>query len=175
MKFVVPATYCAVSDQYFTVVQEGQASTSTSQTLLSWPASVTHGSLEQTATRRILHSSVHSLHTVQALSHVARSSSSTPGVIIVFTDGTVAFPEKAEEAVPSRTAGARVINATIDGNKLAIISATKSGLQWTLDLYSLQVTVMFMPLSDMVVNVEQRSNRSAQGLARTTSGTCTFF
>lgn len=140
-KFVVPAIYSQARDCYYTVLQEGQATTGTYQTLLSWPATTTHGSLEQTAERRPLQGAVHSVHTARAVGQSAASGiSESSDLIIVFTDSSVSFSTTAGEVLPPRTAGSKVINANVDGNFLAVVCASKAGSDHTLELYSLQVT-----------------------------------
>ena len=139
-KFVVPAIYSQARDCYYTVLQEGQATTGTFQTLLSWPATTTHGSLEQTAERRPLQGAVHSVHAARAVGQSAAPGiSESSDVIIVFTDGSISFSTSAGEVLPPKTAGSKVINANVDGN-LAVICASKAGSDHTLELYSLQVT-----------------------------------
>lgn len=135
-EFTVAAVYSQASDRYYTVLQGKQGSASTSQTLLSWPATVTHGSLEQTAQRTPLQGSVHSIHAVPVANH--HTANSQPAdLVIVYTDGTAVFGDT-EVQQPAKTAGKRVLHANMDGNMLAVCS-TNAGLAYTLELYSLQV------------------------------------
>lgn len=138
LEFVVPTVHCQASDRYYTVVQEKKASSSTPQTLLSWPATVTHGSLEQTAQRQPLQGIVHSIHAPPAAAVKTPARGQSSGIVIVYTDGTVVSSNT--EAVASvKAVGKRVINANVNGNQLAVVSTGKSRSDSMLELYSLQV------------------------------------
>ena len=142
LAFVVPAVYSEADNHYHTVVTGRQASSSNIQTLLSWPATVTHGSLEHAAQRTVLHGSVHSIHAISAPSHTATLSDSQAhprGVAIVFTDGRVLTPTNTAATASATASAARVINAVIDGSTLAVVRSINSGAEYRLDLHTLQV------------------------------------
>lgn len=138
----MPAVYSQADEHYHAVVTDRQATSGNLQTLLSWPATVTHGSLEQAAQRTVLSGAVHSIHAMSISAHTTApnaSRSQPQGVAIVFTDGRVLMPTNTAGTVSAGGSAARVINAGIDGTNLAVVCSSNGGAEYTLELHALQV------------------------------------
>jgi len=142
LKFTTTAVFASSSSSYHAVVQQTPISSSSTQTLLSWPASSTSGSLEQLAKRLVLPGSVHSLHPIAAQStfHTeAQEGGSSSSVAVVYSDGSVAFGVEDSKGLPARPVGCRVLSATADGSTLAVVCTVKGNGSSQLELYDLLV------------------------------------
>ena len=154
LKFTTTAVFASSSSTYHAVVQQTSVSSSGTQTLLSWPATSTSGSLEQLAKRHVLTGSVHSLHPIPAQSTVntqTQEGHSSRSVTVVYSDGHVAFDVEDSKGLPARPVGCRVLSATADGSTLAVVCTVK-GIGPQLELYDLPV----QPLSLCCPSVEHR-------------------
>ena len=142
LKFTTTAVFASSSNTYHTVVQQTSTSSSGTQTLLSWPATSTSGSLEQLAKRHVLTGSVHSLHPIPAhstLNTKAQEGDNSSSVTVVYSDGNVAFNVEDSKGLFARPAGCRVLSATADGSTLAVVCAVKGTGSLQLELYDLPV------------------------------------
>lgn len=145
LRFVTAAVFGPSSKSYYAVVQQASVSGSNTQTLLSWPAATSSGSLEQLARRNVLAGNVHSLHPIPVKATSTRTvesedSSSSSSVALVYSDGRVAFgAEDSQELSTIRPAGCRVLSATTDADTLAVVCTLKGTGSQQIELYDLQV------------------------------------
>lgn len=143
LKFVTTAIFATSSSSYHAVIEQTPSSGSKSQTLLSWPATTTSGTLEQVAKHQALTGSVHSLHPVKrqpSAADDAQDGESSSAVAVVYSGGGVAFGAQENKELSSRPAGCRVLSATADGNTLAVVCTVRdSSSPHLLELYNLQV------------------------------------
>ncbi|DBA75343.1 hypothetical protein WJX77_005717 [Trebouxia sp. C0004] len=138
-KFTTTAVFASSNSSYHAVVQQNSISSSGTQTLLSWPATSTSGSLEQLAKRRVLTGSVHSLHPIPAqptLNTQAQEGDSS-SVTVVYSDGNVAFNVEDSKGLAARPIGCRVLSATADASTLAVVCTVKGNGSPQLELYDL--------------------------------------
>lgn len=143
LKFVTTAIFATCSSSYHAVVEQTPSSGSNSQTLLSWPATTTSGTLEQVAKHQALTGSVHSLHPVRrqpSAADDAQDGESSSAVAVVYSGGGVAFGAQESQKMSPRPAGCRVLSATADDSTLAVVCTVKdSSTPHLLELYNLQV------------------------------------
>jgi len=142
LKFTTTAVFASSTSSYHAVVQQNSVSSNGTQTLLSWPAASTSGSLEQLAKRHVLTGSVHSLHPIPAQSTLdthAQEGDSSSSVAVVYSDGNVAFNVEYSKGLPARPVGCRVLSVTADGSTLAVVCTVKGSGSPQLELYDLRV------------------------------------
>ncbi|DBA81279.1 TPA: hypothetical protein ACH3X2_006899 [Trebouxia sp. C0005] len=140
LKFTTKAVFASSNSTYHAVVQQSSISSSGAQTLLSWPATSTSGSLEQLAKRHVLTGSVHSLHPIPAQSTLnaqLQEGDTSSSVTVVYSDGNVAFDVEDSKGLPARPVGCRVLSATADGSTLAVVCTIKGTGSPQLELYDL--------------------------------------
>ena len=144
LKFVTKAVYVPSSNSYYAVVQQSNSSSSASQSLLSWPATTSSGSLEQLAQRHALTGTVHSIHPVPTPSKQspdqADADAISRGVAVVYTDGKVALGVDVSIQLADRPAGMRLLSCHSDADTLAVICRFKSDSKYQLSLYALHVS-----------------------------------
>ena len=149
LRFVTKAIFEPSTHSYYVVVQQSNASTSSSHSLLSWPATAASGSLEQLAHRHTLTGTVHSIHPISAHSkhtpHEADAGAGNSPVAIVYTDGRAALGTNASVQAAERPAGVRLLSSHADADTLAVICKFKGVLKYQLDLYGLQVSREELP------------------------------
>lgn len=118
---------------------------SSSNYLLSWPATAQHGSLVSLAGWQPLAGNVHSLHPLPAVPSSAEQqlSDSSNSVAVVYCDGTVALGAQESSGRPRRTTGCRVLHAPSNGAHLAVVCHVASETdKLSVELYDLQVGML---------------------------------
>ena len=167
LKFATTAVFASGSSSYHAVVQSSVSSSGT-QTLLTWPATSTSGSLEQLAKQHTLTGSVHSLHPAPAQSTLntqAQEGDSSSSVTVVYSDGNVAFDVEDSKGLPARLAGCRVLSATADGSSLAVVCTVKGTGSPQLELYDLLVHSAVQCVHALTDYVESCCHPVAKGRA----------